>query len=205
MNMHTRRFALCLGWVAALGLGGCASMRLIDSQVVAVANAPAGYPWKGAKFRFERLPTQAANPEAGLAEQQAQEALAAVGLERDDAQAQLSVLVGFGAQSYLADPWGRPMPWGGWGSVSVGRGAPWGSGWGVGMGMPLPPPTHYRREVSLVLRDLRSGQVVYDTRASHEGPWTDSKVVFATLFKAALAHFPHPPAGAQRVNIEVPR
>jgi hypothetical protein len=55
------------------------------------------------------------------------------------------------------------------------------------------------------MRDLKSGQVVYETRASHSGPWSDSVPIFATLFQAALANFPHPPAGLRRVNIELPR
>ncbi len=189
--------------LAAL-LSGCAGMRVVDSQVLAVANVPSGVQLQGAKYRFERLPSQVRNPEAGLAEQQAEQALAAVGLVRDDAAAQISVLVGFLGTQYLADPWGHPYP-GPYGSISIGRGVPWGSGVGFGMGMRFPPPTHYRREVSLILRDLRSGQVVYETRASHDGPWSDSTTIFATLFKAALANFPNPPAGPQRVNIEIPR
>ncbi len=189
--------------LAAL-LSGCAGMRVVDSQVLAVANVPSGVQLQGAKYRFERLPSQVRNPEAGLAEQQAEQALAAVGLVRDDAAAQISVLVGFQGTQYLADPWGHPYP-GPYGSISIGRGVPWGSGVGFGMGMRFPPPTHYRREVSLILRDLRSGQVVYETRASHDGPWSDSTTIFATLFKAALANFPNPPAGPQRVNIEIPR
>ena len=183
-------------------LSGCAGMRVVDSQVLAVASAPAGMQLQGAKYRFERLPSQANNPEAGLAEQQAEQALAAVGLVRDDVAAQLSVLVGFQGTQYLADPWGSPYP-ATYGSIVVGRGVTWGSG--VGLGMRFPPPTQYRREVSLILRDLKSGQVVYETRASHDGPWSDSKTIFATLFKAALANFPNPPAGPQRVNIEIPR
>ncbi len=189
--------------LAAL-LSGCAGMRVVDSQVLAVANVPSGVQLQGAKYRFERLPSQVSNPEAGLAEQQAEQALAAVGLLRDDAAAHISVLVGFQGTQYLADPWGHPYP-GPYGSISIGRGVPWGSGVGFGMGMRFPPPTHYRREVSLILRDLRSGQVVYETRASHDGPWSDSTTIFATLFKAALANFPNPPAGPQRVNIEIPR
>ena len=180
-------------------------MRIVDSQVLAVANVPPGVQLQGTKYRFERLPSQVNNPEAGLAEQQAEQALAGVGLVRDDASAQISVLVGFQGTQYLADPWGYPYPGGPYGSISIGRGASWGSGVGFGMGMRFPPPTHYRREVSLILRDLRSGQVVYDTRASHNGPWSDSTTIFATLFKAALANFPNPPAGPQRVNIEIPR
>jgi len=186
-------------------LTGCATMRVVDSQVLAVANVPAGAQLQGAKYRFERLPSQVNNPEVGLAEQQAERALAAVGLVRDDAAAQLSVLVSFQGTQYLVDPWGSRYPRPYYGSVSIGHGVPWGSGVGFGMGMRFPPTPQYRREVSLILRDLKSGQVVYETRASHDGPWSDSTVIFATLFKAALANFPNPPAGPQRVNIEIPR
>ena len=199
-----KRLAPLLALILMALLAGCSGMRLVDSQVLAVANVPSGVQLQGARYRFERLPSQVSNPEAGLAEQQAEQALAAVGLVRDDAAAQLSVLVGFQGTQYLADPWGQPYP-NTWGSISIGRGVPWGSGVGVGMGMRFPPPTHYRREVSLILRDLKSGQVVYETRASHDGPWSDSVTIFATLFKAALANFPNPPAGPQRVNIEIPR
>ncbi len=201
-----KRLVLLLALGLSALLTGCAGMRVIDSQVLAAANVPSGSSLQGAKYRFERLPSQAGNPEAGLAEQQAQQALSAVGLVRDDANAQLSVLVGFQGIRFVADPWGQPHAYPGpYGSILIGRGAPWGSGVGFGMGMRIPPTPQYRREVSLILRDLTSGQVVYETRASHEGPWSDSTTVFATLFKAALANFPNPPAGPQRVNIEIPR
>lgn len=197
---------LLIGLIFTVGLlSGCASMRIVDSDVVSVAAVPAGTSLQGAKYRFERLPSQASNPEAGLAEQQAQAAMTAVGLVRDDVAAQLSVQVGFTGASYLADPWGRPMNpgWSPFGSIAIGRGV--GPHVGLGMGMRFPPPTHYRREVSLILRDLKSGMVVYETRASHDGPWSDSATIFATLFQAAMAQFPNPPAGMRRVNIELPR
>jgi len=199
------RLVLLIALVLSSLLTGCAGMRVVDSQVLAVANVPAGAQLQGAKYRFERLPSQVNNPEAGLAEQQAEQALAAVGLLRDDAAAQLSVLVSFQGTQYLVDPWGYRYPRPYYGSISIGHGVPWGSGVGFGMGMRFPPTPQYRREVSLILRDLKSGQVVYETRASHDGPWSDSTVIFATLFKAALANFPNPPAGPQRVNIEIPR
>lgn len=203
---HTTRFLalLCVSWALSL-LTGCAGMRVVDSDVVSVSAVPPGMNLQGATYRFERLPSQVNNPEAGLAEQQAQAAMAAVGLMRDDARAQLSVLVGFSGTQYLADPWGRPIGpgWTPQGSITIGTGV--GSHIGLGMGMRFPPPTHYRREVSLILRDLKSGQVVYETRASHDGPWSDSVPIFATLFQAAMAQFPNPPAGPRRVNIELPR
>jgi hypothetical protein len=209
MHKRLRFFSVA---IAALGLSlltGCASIRLIDSDVVSVAAVPPGMRLQGATYRFERLPSQVHNPEAGLAEQQAQAAMSAVGLVRDDALATLSVLVGISGTQYPADPWGQPIGpgWTPYGSIAIGSGlgGVFGSHVGLGMGMRFPPPTHYRREVSLILRDLKSGQVVYETRASHAGPWRDSAPIFATLFQAALSNFPNPPAGARRVNIELPR
>ena len=198
-----KRIATLVLIATALLLTGCATTRTVSSQVRAVATAPAGLSLQGAKYRFERLPLQAHNPEAGLAEQQAEQALAAVGLVRDDAQAQLSVLVGFQSAQYVYDPAGRlgAYPWRPYGALGFGRGS-WGYNWGWSMN--TPPMTDYRREVSLILRDLRTGQVVYETHASHYGVWRDSEAIFATLFKAALANFPNPPAGVQRVNIDIP-
>jgi hypothetical protein len=205
----TRWFSMALTALALSWLTGCASMRLIDSDVVSVAAAPPGMSLQGAKYRFERLPSQVHNPEAGLAEQQAQAAMTAVGLVRNDAAASLSVMVGISGTQYLADPWGRPLGtgWTPYGNIAIGSGfgRNFGSHIGLGVGMRFPPPTHYRREVSVVMRDLKSGQVVYETRASHAGPWSDSVPIFATLFQAALANFPNPPAGPRRVNIELPR
>lgn len=213
--MHTatwqlrRWFAVAVAALTMTLVTGCASMRLIDSDVVSVAAVPPGMSLQGATYRFERLPSQVHNPEAGLAEQQAQAAMAAVGLVRDDADASLSVMVGFSGSQYLADPWGRPLApgWTPHGSISIGTGfgVSLGTHIGLGIGMRFPPPTHYRREVSLIMRDLRSGQVVYETRASHAGPWSDNMPIFATLFQAAMANFPNPPSAQRRVNIEVPR
>jgi hypothetical protein len=195
-------------------LAGCTGMRLIDSSVMSVADAPADYAWEGATYRFERLPSQKDQPGAAIAEKQAEQALASVGLRRIEAgpegsgraAARLSVLVGFQGFQYLpSGVMGRPY----WGDADffggVGRGTPWGSGWGLGMSLNLPPPPHYRREVSLIIRDLASGRLVYETRAVYDGPWSDNEPVFAALFRAALADFPRPPSGERRVDIEIPR
>ena len=112
-----KRLTLLLALLMTFVLGGCASVRRIDSDVTTVVATAAGQNLQGAHYRFERLPSQ----------------------------------------------------------------------------------------VSLVMRDLRSGQVVYETRARHDGPWADSTPVFATLFQAAMAGFPNPPASPRKVFIDIPR
>jgi hypothetical protein len=180
-------------------LHGCGSVRLIDSQVQSVnAQTQGTAALQGAHYRFERLPSQINNPEAGRAEQQAQTALAQVGLVRDDAGAQLSVQIGARATSFVADAWGRPF-------YGLGINNYWGHGVGMGFGMRFPTSTQYQYEVSLILRDLRSGQVVYETQATHSGPWSDAEKIFPALMIAALKDFPNPPAKTRQVNVEIPR
>lgn len=187
-------------------LTGCSSVRLVDAQVQAIATSTAID--KGARYRFERLPSQADQPRSAQVEAIAQMALAQVGLVRNDSAARYSVLLGSRVQSYMADNWGNPLgaPGGSYGQIIIGTGNT-GSmvGFGLGMGMGFPSPTWYRYEVSLLLRDLGSNQVVYETRAFHDGTWSDSDRILPALFEAALKDFPTPPAGVRRINIEIPR
>ena len=194
-------------------LTGCSGMRVIDSQVLAISTLPANAPpMTGVRYRFERLPSQAQLAGAEQVEALAQVALSRVGLERDDTATSYSVLLGLGVQPYLGDNGGYPLsqPWygaarpGGYGSIMWGTGMR-GPGMGFGMSMGFPPSTSYRYEVSLLLRDLRNGQVVYETRAVHFGPWSDTRNLLPALFQAALMDFPNPPTGSRKINIEIPR
>ena len=98
------------------------------------------------------------------------------------------------------DYWDGPgWGWGGWGGLGGGR------GFYGGLSMRFPPPTLYRREVGLILREAATGNVVYETRAVHEGVWTDNPAVFAAMFDAALNGFPTPPSGQRRIVLEIPR
>lgn len=189
-------------FIAAL-LSGCASTWVVDSEVQSfsrIAAIPAE-----ATYRFERLPSQ----QASEASQQTLEGMAAaalgkVGLRRDEGNPRYSAQIGARVSaepSPWADPWlyGPRMPgyygYGGWGY----------GGWGYGgwYGPAFPPASNpwYAREVSVVLRELPSNQVVYETRARHNGPYNLSAHVLPVMFDAALQGFPNPPAGERRVDL----
>ena len=185
---------------AALWLTGCASTRLVDSDVQSFSQL-AGAPAR-ATYSFERLPSQQAQgAQQSAVEEQARLALAKVGLRQDSA-APFYRVQAHARTDLLAYPdyWDGPgWGWGGWGGLGGGR------GFYGGLSMRFPPPTLYRREVGLILREAASGTVVYETRAVHEGVWTDNPAVFAAMFDAALNGFPTPPTGPRRIVLEIPR
>lgn len=179
-------------------LTGCSGMRLVDSQVNSFA--PASVP-AGSHYRFERLPSQQSNPAQDRLESMAEQALGRVGLTRDAATARYSVQVSATqrAQQAVLD---RPaLGWNlGWmfgnGGISVGS----------GMLFPgLDARTSYWREVGLIIRERATQAVVFESRAVHEGPWSDSEAILPAMLDAALQGFPNPPAGQRRVNMEIPR
>jgi len=192
-------------------LAGCATRWVVDSDVLtfsSLAAVPAG-----ATYRFERLPSQ----QAGEAWQQQLEAMAAaaldrVGLRLDDASQQYTAQIEARVRAELS-PWADPWYYnGGWGPSyrpwAYGGPGWYGGGWyGRGWyGPAFTPPANpwYVREVSIVLRELPSHRVVYETHARNDGPYTASKDVLPVMFQAALQGFPNPPAGERRVDIEIP-
>lgn len=189
-----------------LGLAGCGTLRLVDSDVRSFSTPP-GVP-VGASYRFERLPSQQADAaQQARLEAMVENALTQVGLRRDDAQAGYSVQVSVGLRVDPYSPWDTP---------SHG----WGPGWNFGFGLQTGNPMimgrgplmrgmgdlpYYWRQVSLIIRDLRSAQVVYETQAAHDGRWADSEAVLPAMLEAALKDFPTPPQGLRRINVEIPR
>lgn len=199
MNRMMRMAAAgCLAAATVL-LSGCATGYLLDNQVQSFSHlqtlaAPASY-------RFERLPSQAADPAQGHVESFADAALFQAGLKRDDAAPRYAVQVAARVQRVLspyADPWD---PWGGWGG-GVGFGFSRG-GVGIGFGMPRMEQPWFQREVTVLVRDIASNRVVYETRALNSGPWLDNSAVLPAMFQAALQGFPNPPQGPRRVDIHV--
>ena len=207
------------GWLffvalSSLLLSGCNSMRIIESQVQTSTQWPTGtasqtaVPAK-AFFRLDRLPADVNNLQAGWAEVELEAALAPLGWTRNDIQAQYTIWIGVRVAEFVADPWGRPVrsPWTNRLSVNIGTGyyRPHGMGWGLGMRSGFPPPSGYAQEVSIIIRDLKTSNVVYQTKASHEGPWADHPSIWRAMIAAALQGFPQPTAANRRVDISIPQ
>ena len=188
--------------VAALLLSGCATSYTLDNAVQTYSHLSTVPPQPA--YRFERLPSQqAADPAQTALESMADPALHKAGLRRDDSAPRYAVQVSAREQRVLS-PFADPWDYGGWGFG-------WGLGYarrgvGIGLGGPLYPRLEqqwFHREVSVVVRDLGNQQVVYETRASNDGPWGDSRTVLPVMFEAAMQGFPNPPAGPRRVDIRI--
>jgi hypothetical protein len=197
-----RLLRLLLGAVAALGLAGCASTYLLDNQVQSFSQLQA-VPAQPT-YRFERSLSQQADPAQQALEGLADAALYKAGLRRDDAAPRYSVQVSARTERTLtpyADPW-SPWGWGGGWNLGVG-----GRHFGLGFGGPFPNMDSYwfHREVAVVIRELATNKVVYETHAYNDGPWLDNRSVLPAMFEAAMQGFPTPPAGPRRVDIQVGR
>lgn len=196
--------------VLIASLSGCATHWVVDSDVRSfseIGSVPAD-----ATYRFERLPSQQYDLRAQLQlEAMATPALESVGLRRDDSAPRYTAEIGARVTSELSpwvDPWfggpgWGPGPWWGPGPRYGGWGYGYGGGW-YGPMYPAASNPWYTREVSIVLRELPSNRVVYETHARNDGPYNISADVLPVMFQAALQGFPHPPPGERRVNLEIP-
>jgi outer membrane murein-binding lipoprotein Lpp len=183
---------------AVLLLSGCANTYLLESQVQSfsqITTLPAQ-----PTYRFERSLSQQADPAQQALEALADHALHTAGLRRDDAAPHFAVQVGARTEQVLspyADPWYGPG-WGGWG---MGFGGHHG---GIAFGGPWPMDSYwFRREVSVLIRELPSNRLVYETHAFSDGPILDNRVVLPAMFDAAMQGFPNPPPGPRRIDIQL--
>jgi hypothetical protein len=214
-----RALRFLMPWLAAAFLTGCATSWTVDSNVSTFSRL-GGAPPAAPTYRFERLPSQQAQEASQLElEALAAIALAEVGLKRDDAAPRYSAQI-MARVSVEVSPWGDPWAYSGWGPRyygygGFGYGRPWPygyarggwyGGWGGWYGGPYAPAYNpwYTREVSVVLRELPGNQVVYETRAANDGPYSANLPVFGAMFRAAMQGFPNPPAGMRRVDVVIP-
>ncbi len=171
--------------VAAAALSGCAAMNNLTSDVSSYSAWPADR--KPGTYAFERLPSQQLRADRSQAiEDSARRALEGAGFvpvaegEPSEYVVQLGARVS-ATEAYYDDPfWWR-------GGLYAHRFArPWPS---YGFGLSLPTVT-YEREVALLIRDRKSGQPLYETRASNDGGSAAMKSLLPAMFEAAMKDFP---------------
>jgi hypothetical protein len=177
----------CLVLSAAVLLGACASTPPQATVQVFTSQAQLG---AGTTYRFERLPSQAGQPGQNDLEATADSLLARAGLRRDEASPRVSV--------QLTASQDRPA--GGYGSPSVGLGiggGSFGSSVGIGLGFPIGGGAVQQpsQRVDVVLRDVASGRVVFQSQANGSGASPVS------LLEAALRDFPNTPPGTRVVPL----
>lgn len=187
--------------LAAAALAGCATGFTLNNQVQSYSTLTA-LP-EPATYRFDRLPLAQMDPSQTQAELLADAPLFRVGLRRDDAAPRYAVQVSARVQQVLS-PWASTWDgWDGWGWWGMGWHGP---GWGMGFGGPFPSyydRPWYQREVAVIVREIASHRVVYETHAVSDGPWRDNNAVLSAMFDAALQGFPNPPPGVRRVDMRV--
>lgn len=149
----------------------------------------------GLGYRHERLPSHAMRPDLVQLEGVADAVLARAGLRRDDRNARLAIQVTVSQDAMAYGPaWGPS-----WMSVGVGGGGHRGGG-GIGLSFPVGGATVVPAErVDVLLRDLASGQVVFQSVASGS-PGASA----ALLLEAALRDFPYAPPGTRVVPLAGP-
>ena len=189
-------------FIATLLLSACSGMRVVDSDVTAFSAWTAAPPVPGTRYRFERLPSQ----QSAIAQQNRIEALTTISLSKvgmvlSPADARYSVQVALSTeilQRYLEPGFGFGGP-----GVSIGGGS---RGASIGLSLPIGfGHSSYKRTVSLLMRELSTQKVVFETRALHDGPGGDVFAVLPAMLDSALLGFPQPPVGTRRINVEIPR
>jgi Domain of unknown function (DUF4136) len=194
---HIRRLALVL----PLLLLACAGPRVITSDVASFGDWPAER--KASSYAFDRLPSQAAQPEMSDAlEAAARDALAKAGFQpvAPGQQPEVLVQVGRRVSRVLEGPWADPLWWRG--GFGYWRPSPWlhpryGSAYGYGYS------PRYEREVALLIRDRASGKPLFEAHASSDGGSYGDSQLTGAMFQAALMDFPKLGVNPRRVSVTI--
>ena len=180
---------------ASLLLAGCATTRMIDSEVRSFSGAASVA--AQTTYRFDHLPsTQAAPAQQQRLEELATHALARKGLLRNDTSAQYGVTLRVRAEQNVSPTLFSVFP-------SRWIAAPGGRRW-LYRSLPVAETTEYRHTVEVLMRDTGSGQIVYESRAMHEGPWSDTLTLLPAILEAALTDYPQAVPAPHTVVVELP-
>ncbi len=199
-----RQLLIACGLVAMLVAGGCATQ--ISSDVSTFGSWPADR--QPDTYVFERLPSQQDQPDQQRMEDAARSAIESAGFKpAPEAQtADVVVLLGTRVTASYFSPFDDPIWWGGglyrprFGHV--GFGGELGRGHIFGLDDSL---RRYVREVSVLIRDRKSGRVVYETRASSDGVLPLTPALMTAMFQAAMTPFPGTEEKARSVTTPLVR
>lgn len=193
--------------VMALFMVGCSTTRVLENEVTAFYNWNAAPPTPGTAYRFERLPSQQViGAQQDYVEERARTALAKVGMQMNPATARYSVQVRVSTQVIERLPYDG-AGYDGFGFATPGiflGGGSQGAAFGLSFPMRFSEP-YYRRELTLLMSDLGTHQVVFETRALSDGVQGETLSVLSAMLDAALRGFPQPPPGPHRINVQIPR
>lgn len=207
--MHRTRSAMAslAACAAALLVAGCASLNSVAVDVSSQGNWPADR--KPGSYAVERLPSQQANAaEQDRIEAAALPALEAAGFTRVPLE-QADVLIQVGARVFEVarrDPYMSHWAWrNDWWFYGARRPFFHGPGFGYapGFGYDYYDFPDYQREVGILIRDRRSQQIVYETRAAYSSRWT-SEALLPAMFEAAMKDFPLPALTPRTVTVALP-
>lgn len=196
---------------AAFVLTGCAGVGALNSDVSTYGTWPAER--KPAAYSFERLPSQQEHAEAQKqVEDAARGALQAAGFTPAATPGEAQFMVQVGARVGTSDRWSYYDPF--WNNVSIGYAFGYRHGfgrgrWGVGLGggyggwSGYGAWPGYEREVALLIRDQKTGVLLYEARASNSGASSAINPLLPAMFSAAMKDFPAGGPNPRSVNVEL--
>jgi hypothetical protein len=195
---------ICVAAIA-LVLGGCAAFNNLSNEVSTYGPWPAER--RPATFVFERLPSQQVHPERQQEiETAARGALEAAGFRAAADPNDAEYLMQIGARVISNDPWIYNDPLFLRGGLRYGYGYGYGYGrwarpgwWGPG---PYDAST-FEREVVLLIRDRKTGQLLYEARANNSGPSASIDYLLPAMFEAALKDFPSAGPNPRNVTTQI--
>ncbi len=197
---------------AALLLGGCAALNNLNNEVSTYGDWPANR--KPSTYAFERLPSQQDQPQRQqMLEDAARGAVEAAGFVPAANVASADYVMQLGARVSINDPWYYDDPFWWRGGMRwhrpfygpyYGRFGPryFGPGWGPGWG-PYYVDPNFEREVAVLIRDAKTGQILYEARANNNGPSSGIDYLLPAMFEAALKDFPKTGPNPRTVTVPI--